>query len=423
MFGPLIGILICITLSAYFSATEIAFASVKQHRLKTKAELDNKYAVKALEIIDNFDEALSSILIGNNLVNIVASAISTVLIISLVGRSGGTAISTIIMTVVILIFGEIVPKIIARENPEKFVLFSAPILAVLMKVLKPVNKLVVFILDQTHKIWPPPESSTALTEAHLASIIETVEDEGIFDEEASDLMQSALDFPDIMVSEIVTPRVEMFAVDIEDDMEEIIEDLLDSTYSRIPVYEESIDNIVGILNLSNFLKVLADNPQITKEEFRDLLTEEISIPETMKLPKVFNILNQGLGQMAVLVDEYGGTVGIVTIEDLLEELVGDIWDEYDEIEEEEIVQKSENFYEVLAATSIRDFADEFDLDYEDIDSDYNTVGGLVLEKFGRFPEVGESIDYENLIFTITEADATKLYQVQVEVKEEEEELD
>lgn len=418
--GSVLGIIACILGSAFFSGSEIAFASAKPHRLRNKAAQGDKRAQLAQNMTENFEEVLSAILMGNNFVNIAATSISTVLIIDLVGGSRATALATLIMTIIILIFGEIIPKIAAKDNADKYVLFAAKPLRVVMIILQPMIKLVMFTMAQIHKIWPAPSDDMAVSAERLSSIIETIEDEGIIDEDASNLMQSALDFPDISVGEIVTPRVDVFAVDIEDDMPEILDQILDSSFSRIPVYEGSLDKIIGILHLPSFLRVWADQRDMSKEDFRALLAEDIAIPETMRLPKVFKRLNQGDGQMAIVIDEYGGTVGIVTLEDLLEELVGDIWDEYDEIGEAEIVDLGNGLYDVSATTGLRDFADELDLDFEELDSDYNTVGGLVLEAFGRFPEVGESVDFADLTFTVTQADATKINRLQVRVKTPEE---
>lgn len=409
----IVGIIICIILSAYFSASEIAFASANKLRLRTKAEAGDKRADKAYRIVEDFDEALSAILIGNNLVNIAASSITTVVIMEIVGRSG-TALATIIMTVLILIFGEITPKILAKQYADRYVLFSVRPLSIIMVILRPLNKLVLFLLQQIAKIWPPPQDLQTVTQARLSSIIDQVEDEGILDEDASDLLQSALDFPDIEVGEIITPRVDMFMLDLDDDLDTLLQEIEDSPYTRLPVYEGSPDNILGILHVTKLLKYLADHPRLTKEDFKAQITDDIGINESMKLPKVFQLLNQGEGQMGIVVDEYGGTVGCVTIEDLLEVLVGDIWDEYDEVSSD-IERLEDNSYRVEASMSLRDFCEALDLDYEDYESDYNTLAGYLLELFGRFPTCGESIQEGQLRFTILDCDQTKINQIKVDL--------
>lgn len=409
----IVGIIICIILSAYFSASEIAFASANKLRLRTKAEAGDKRADKAYRIVEDFDEALSAILIGNNLVNIAASSITTVVIMEMVGRSG-TALATIIMTVLILIFGEITPKILAKQYADRYVLFSVRPLSIIMVILRPLNKLVLFLLQQIAKIWPPPQDLQTVTQARLSSIIDQVEDEGILDEDASDLLQSALDFPDIEVGEIITPRVDMYMLDLDDDLDTLLQEIEDSPYTRLPVYEGSPDNILGILHVTKLLKYLADHPRLTKEDFKTQITDDIGINESMKLPKVFQLLNQGEGQMGIVVDEYGGTVGCVTIEDLLEVLVGDIWDEYDEVLSD-MERLEDDSYRVEASMSLREFCEALDLDYEDYESDYNTLAGYLLELFGRFPTCGESIQEGQLRFTILDCDQTKIKQIKVDL--------
>lgn len=409
----ILGIILCIVLSGYFSASEIAFASANKLRLRTQAEADNKRADRAYRIVEDFDEALSAILIGNNLVNIAASSLTTVLIMERVGKSG-TLIATVLMTILILIFGEITPKILAKNYADRYVLFAVGPLSLMMVILWPLNKLALFLLAQIAKIWPPKKELQTVTQARLSSIIDQVEDEGILDEDASDLLQSALDFPDMEVGEIVTPRVDMYMLDLDDDLDTLLQEIEDSPYTRLPVYEESPDNILGILHVTKFLKYLADHPRLTKEEFKAQITDDIGINESMKLPKVFQLLNQGEGQMGIVVDEYGGTVGCVTIEDLLEVLVGDIWDEYDEVSSE-LESLDDHTYIAEASMSLRDFCEALDLDYEDYESEYNTLAGYLLELFGRFPTCGESIQKDQLLFTVLDCDQTKINKVKVEV--------
>lgn len=414
MLSWIIGIIICLIFSAFFSASEISFASARKSRLRSKAEGGNHGAKIAYKISLNFNEALSTILIGNNLVNIAASSISTLLLMQLLGREGGaTLISTALMTVIVLIVGEITPKIIAKQIAEDFAVFSARPLSWLMTIFKPLNSLVLVLMSFIYKLWPPPANAIILNEARLSSIIEKVEGEGIIDEDASDLLQSALEFPDLTVSAIVTPRVDMQMIDLGDSMEEIMQEVLTSPFSRIPVYEGNVDNIKGILHAISFLKVAAERLP-SKEEFRASLKEEISIPESMKLPKAFSILNQGQNQMAIVIDEYGGTVGCVTIEDLLEELVGDIWDEADEVEND-LISVAEGKYLAKGSLALRDLIDELDLREDLFTSEYNSLAGFLLEKFERFPELGESLRVANLLCTITALDERKIEEVEIEI--------
>lgn len=418
---PYIGILVCIILSAFFSASEISYASANQLRLKNKSEAGNKYAKIALYISDNFNEALSTILIGNNLVNIAASSIAAVAIIDLFGNKG-TILSTLIMTVIILIFGEITPKTIAKKLANKYVLFAAYPLRILMFIIKPAVKVVTFIVDLFSRLWKKDEEESGLTEEDIATIIESVGNGGIIDEEASDLLQSALEISDIYVSDILTPRIDLVTVDIEDDMDTIIDTVLDSSYSRIPVYEGTIDNIIGILYVNHFLKLLVEKEDIEREEFRSLLSDSVFIHQTMKLPEVFDILNNGKSQMAIVTDEYGGTMGCVTIEEILEELVGEIWDEYDEVYDE-FIEVGENLYEVSGDLSIRDFADYLDIDEDDFDSEYSTVGGWAVELFNGLPDVNDTMQHNSFVLKVLELGTLRIIRLLVEVVDAAEELD
>lgn len=409
---PYIGILICLIFSAFFSASEIAYASVNSVRLKTKAESGNRYAQVALYISENFNEALSAILIGNNLVNIAASSISAVIIIQLMGEKG-TFISTVIMTVIILIFGEITPKIVAKKIADRYVYVAAYPLLIIMKILTPVVNLVVKIVDQVSKLWKKDEEEPSLTEEELVTIIESVEDDGIIDEEASDLLQSALKFTNIYVSEVITPRIDMVAIDIEDEMDEIIDIVLDSPYSRIPVYEETIDNIIGVLYVDHLLEKLADKEEIDKDEFNSILIDAFFVHQTMKLPEVFDILNKGRLQMAIVTDEFGGTLGCITIEDVLEELVGEIWDEYDEIQEQ-FIEIGENSFEVCGELSLRDLAEHLDLDDDHFESEYITVGGWAVENFNGIPKVNDTFEYENLLVRTIEVDGLRVSKLRID---------
>lgn len=410
---PYIGILVCIIFSAFFSASEIAYASVNSVRLKTKAESGNRYARVALYISENFNEALSAILIGNNLVNIAASSISAVIVIQLMGDKG-TILSTVVMTVIILIFGEITPKIIAKKIADRYVLAVAYPLAIIMKILKPAVHLVVKIVNQVSKLWEKDEEEPAITEEELVTIIESVEDDGIIDEEASDLLQSALKFSNIHVSEVITPRIDMVAIDIEDEMDEIIDIVLDSPYSRIPVYEETIDNIVGVLYVDHLLEKLADKEDIDKDEFNSILIDAFFVHQTMKLPEVFDILNNGRLQMAIVTDEFGGTLGCLTMEDVLEELVGEIWDEYDEIQEQ-FIEIGENSFEVSGELSLRDLAEHLDLDDDHFESEYITVGGWAVENFNGIPKVNDTFKYENLLVRTIEVDGLRVSKLRIDI--------
>ncbi|MDI9469968.1 MAG: hemolysin family protein [Bacillota bacterium] len=392
-----IGIIVCILFSAFFSASEIAFSSVNLMRLKSKAAAGNVAARLAVHIVENFDNTLSTILIGNNLVNIAATSISTVIVLSLVGEQG-TLMGTLVITVIILIFGEIAPKIIARNIPFQFALFASLPVRVLMILLSPVIKVVVAIVGLFSKKWTK-EDDGKMTVEELTTIIEHIEDDGIIDKEKSDLLQLTLEFSDISVSEIITPRRDLVAIDIDDDKEEIMETVLNTPFTRLPVYEESIDSIIGILHVGRLLERLIDKDVNDSSGMKDVITELLEKPififETKKLPETFNMLNAHKMPMAIVVDEYGGTAGLLTVEDIVEELVGEIWDEYDTVRNH-IRQTGEGLYEVDGDLSLREFSMELDIDRRLLDSEYNTVSGWLIDRFKGLPKVGDAFRIENI---------------------------
>ena len=398
-----IALLALVVLSAFFSGSEIAYSSVNDMRLKRiYQETGSNKARRALYISDHYDRALSSILIGNNLVNLAASTISTQLFIKLladrgiVGENAAAAISTAAITVFVLIFGETMPKLAAKGDPENFSMNVSRPLRGFMIIFAPVVAVVMKIVGSLSKRWKTEEDDDTVTEDDLSEMIDTVEDEGVIDEDTSELLQSALDFPDIAVYEIITPRVDMIAIDADDSREEIMETIESSAYSRIPVYEDSIDNIIGILHLNTFLKAVAAG-----EEFnvRNYLLPVMYLHKTTILPQALRELRERKLHLAIVTDEYGGTMGLVTMEDILEQLVGDIWDESDEIEDE-VTEIGENLYEVDGDMRIYDFLEEFEIDGDDFDDDNATVGGFAIEQLGGYPAKGQSFDFENLTITI-----------------------
>ncbi|MBR3865808.1 MAG: HlyC/CorC family transporter [Clostridia bacterium] len=409
-------VLICVAFSAFFSATETAFLSSNPIRLQKAAEDGDKKAKLALAIYNSYDKFLSSILIGNNLVNTAASSIATVIAIDLVGAEGA-AYATAIMTVVVLIFSETIPKILARDNSFAFSrAVSYPIKA-LMVITYPIVWVVNLLVKALSKLWGEDEDPEGFNAEELSNLIEIAETENVIDEERSDLLQSAIDFSDTSAQEILTPRVDMLAIDIDDPMDEIIEKLETSPYSRIPVYEDTIDNIIGILYLNHFYKKLVEDPDFS---IRDILLEVCFIHKSMKLPAVLAQLKRRQTHIAVVSDEYGGTMGIVTMEDVLEQLVGEIWDETDEVFED-ITEIAENVFEVDGDMSIYDFLDEVGLDSDSFEGDFTTAGGWAIENLGGFPAAGDSFEYENLTVTVTEVDELRVTQLKVVVTPIEEE--
>lgn len=413
-----IALVALVCFSAFFSGSEIAYSSVNPLRLKRiYNDTKNQKARRALYITDHYDRALSSILIGNNLVNLASSTLSTQLFITLlaergiVGENTAAVISTAAITVFVLIFGETVPKLSAKSDPERFSMNVSRPLRGFMVIFSPVVWLVMKIIGSISKRWKTEEDDDTVTEDDLSEIIDTVEDEGVIDEDTSELLQSALDFPDICAYEIITPRVDMVAIDIEDSREEIMEVIESSVYSRLPVYEDSIDNIIGVLHLNQFLKAMAAGEEF---DIRSLLLPVVFLHKTTILPQALRELREKKLHLAIVTDEYGGTMGLITMEDILEQLVGDIWDETDEIEDE-IVELAPDLFEVDGNMRIYDFLEEFEIDDRDFDDDNATVGGFAIEQLGGYPARGESFDFEHLTITIKQLQNLRVTRVLVKV--------
>ena len=410
-------VIICIIFSALFSATETAFLSSNSIRLQKASDDGDKKAKLALSIYNNYERFISTILIGNNLVNTAASAIATIIAIHLVGAEGA-AYATVVMTAIILIFGETIPKTLARKNSFAFSRAVSGFVKFLMVVFSPIVWVVNTLIKALSTTWGKDEEPDTFNAEELSNLIEIAETENVIDEERSDLLQSAIDFSDTTAQEILTPRVDTLAIDIDDPMEEIIAELENSPYSRIPVYEDTIDNIIGILYLNHFYKKLVEDPDFS---IRDILIDVCFIHKSMKLPAVLSQLKRKKTHLAVVTDEYGGTMGIVTMEDVLEQLVGEIWDETDEVFED-ITEISENVFEVDGDMSIYEFLEEVDHDPDSFEGDFTTAGGWAIENLGGFPSSGDSFEYKNLTVTVTEVDdlrVTKLKVVVTPIEEEE----
>lgn len=410
-------IIICLLLSAFFSSSEIAYASANNLRLKRAAEEKGTVAAKlAYKIYNNYENALATILIGNNLVNITSESVATVIVIGWLGSSNAW-IATIGMTIIVLICGEIVPKIVAKTMPETFSTIYAIPLYTLMIITKPIVILVDAIVKLVSHLWKKGIDNSPISEEELETILDTVEDEGVIDEEKCDLLQSAFDFDEVQAYEIITPRVDMIAIDADSTREEMLDILLDSVYTRIPVYKDTIDNIIGILHVNLVIRALTEDPDA---DILASLMEPVFVHKTMALDEVFELMRKKRSHMVVVTDEYGGVMGILTMEDAMEQLVGDIWDENDEIEPE-VVELSDGTLEVDGDMRIEDFFDEVEFDDRDLDDDNATVGGFVVEQLGHYAETGDQVDYENLSFTVLETDNRRIERLKVEVLPEEEE--
>ncbi len=405
----LIAILICF--SAFFSGSEIAYTSLNKLRIKKEAEQGNKLSKLVVYICDHYQNILSTILIGNNLVNIAATSVAAVIALQVADRfeiEDGTAatIVTLIMTVLILIFGEISPKVISARKNETISKFAAYPLLVLMVVFYPLVMLSTTITKALSFIWKRPgdDENVTITEEEFATILETVEDEGVLDEDQTELLQSALDFPDLNAEDILTPRIDMVSFDIDASLDKVLGIIAETQFSRIPVYEETIDHIIGILHVNSLYKELVDNPNAS---IREMLMEVVYIPQTMKLPAILEELRKRQTHMAIVTDEYGGTMGLLTMEDVLEQLVGEIWDETDEIVDE-LTKISDERYECSGQMSIADFFDELELDDRDFESEATTVGGWAAEMIGSMPEVFDAFHFRRLTVIVKEIEGNRV---------------
>ena len=425
MWWAYVVIFVMICLSAYFSASEIAFNSSNKMRLRRCADCGSKTAKIAYGITEKFTVALSAILIGNNLANIAVSTCTTLIVINLFKDNVALAstVATLLVTVVILIFGEIIPKIISKQHADTVVRWVAIPTRVLTVILSPIVFVVMLLLLGLRKIWGKDCKcdEPTVTEEELISIIDTVEEEGVIDEEQGELLQSMLDFGDVTIEKIMTPRIDVVAIDIDDDAENIAAVISDSTqFSRIPVYEDSIDNVIGILSLTKYFKdSLNENPS----DIRSLLLKPCKLHKTMKLPNALAKLRAAKMHLAIVIDEFGGTLGVVTMEDILEQLVGEIWDDTDTIVNE-CVATGDNTYDVVADMSIDDFFEEVDIAKPaDFVCEYSTMGGWAIEMLEADPHVGDTFRYENIFVIVAAMDeerVTKLT-VLIEQKEQEEE--
>ena len=412
----ILGILVCLCLSAFCSSAEMSYSSCNVVRLENLRDDGSARAAAAVKITEKFDDALSAILIGNNLANIAASSLASVLVILLLGSDKYAWAATVVLTLLVIIFGETIPKITAKKAANTLALRYAYAVRGMTVVLKP---LVWLVVSLTHLLTggKAPEEEIDGEEAveELQSIIETAEDEEVLDEDQSELLQAAIDFSEISAMEVMTARVDVYAIDIEDDWDEIVAAVESSPFSRLPVYEGSVDNIIGVLYLNHFLKALTEKGERT--EIRKLLMQPCYVYKTMKLPAVLSLLRKAKQHLAVVTDEYGGTLGVVSMEDVLEQIVGDIWDDTDVIEQE-VVERAEGEYELDGDMNIYDFLELVGIPEESFEAESATLGGWTVEQFGGFPQVGDSFRYENFTVTVLAMDARRVEKLLVKVDPE-----
>ena len=397
-------IILLICMSAYFSATETAFSSMNRIRLKTWADDGNKRAAMVLAMSEDYDRLLSTILIGNNIVNITATTLAAVLFTKLVGQEYGPTVSTVVLTVAVLIFGEVTPKSIAKEQPEKFAMAAAPLLRLLLVILLPLNFLFSLWKKLLNHIFHTSDDQ-GITEEELITMVEEAEEEGGLDEHESELIRSAIEFGDLEVGDILTPRVDVYAVPRTATMEEVAAAFTESGYSRLPVYQERIDDIIGVIHEKDFYAARFRGQTSLEGFIGTVHFTTITTP----LDELLRTLQLNKGHMAVVVDEYGGTEGIVTMEDIIEELVGEIWDEHDEVVELFRPQKDGSYLVSCEA----DLPDLYDLFSIRGDCDASTVSGWVLEQLNRLPKTGDHFQAEGLDVVITRVERRRVAEVQV----------
>lgn len=414
----IIAIVILIIGSAFASASEIAYATMNKIKLeKAASDAKNKKAVRAKKLIDDYPSLLATILVINNLVNIAMTSLFSILASEIFVKNANTY-SVIFGTLIVLIFGEIIPKVITARYNYSIALAFSSLLTFFKKFFKPVVYVATKISNFFAKFWTPKEKEESVTDEELITMVDEIEEEGFIDEETGDLVRSAIDFTDVAAYEIMTHRVDVFAFDIEDKIDELINDVNIFKYSRVPVYRDDIDHIIGVLNTKVLIKqLLSKNKKSIKIE--ELLTEPIYVHKTKAISEVLREFKKTRTHIAIVVDEFGGTMGIITLEDILEELVGDIWDETDVIEEE-YTQKSENEFIVDGEMNIYDFFDLVEYEDKEFESEYTTVGGWCTDVLGKFPEVGDHFEFENLKVSIIEVDGMRVEKVKI-IKVEENE--
>ena len=401
-------LVLLITMSAYFSATETAYSSLNKIKLKSIANKGNKKAKLALELSEKYDSVISTILIGNNIVNIATASLATVLFTKLLGSSGVT-VSTIVMTILILIFGEISPKSIAKDIPESFAIVSAPLLNVFCIILKPVNHIFCLWKKLISKVLKIQKHS-GITEDEILTIAEEAENEGGINPQQLEIIKSAIELNEQEVIEAFTPRVDMIAVKDSCSKEELLNLFIESGFSRIPVYHDNIDNVIGIINEKDLINIVVNNKN---EEISSIIKPLNVIQPHMKLSQLLKLLQNNKSHMALIADEYGGTMGIITLEDILEELVGEIWDEQDKVVND-IEKIGEDEYIVRGNANIEKVLEEVDLEDE---FEVNSVNGWVIQQFGKIPKVGESFEYKNLKIVIQKATKRCVLEIRITVDE------
>ncbi len=396
--------------SAFFSSSEISYATANKLHIRSAAEAGDRRAKGVLWISEHFPKFLSTILVGNNLVNIAFSSVVTLLLTDRMGSSGENA-APFVSTAVLLICGEIIPKIVGTNQADRLVYFYVVPLRFFMLLFTPVVAVVNAIVGKLSRFWTPEESEPEVTDDELVTILETIEEEGVFTEQESELIKSAIEFSDVTAVDILIPRVDVAAFNLDDGLEELLKDDDMLSYSRIPVYRETIDNIQGILSTKKLLKAAATQ-ELAQIDVDELLSPPVYVHKTRNISSILKEFRKKHLMMAVVVDEFGGTMGILTLEDILEEIVGDIFDESDEVELD-VVPEGEDVFTVDGGTNIEDFFEYIGYTPPEFESEYTTMGGWAVEKLDRFPKAGDHFTWDRFDVTVTAAEAMRVETLQV----------
>ena len=411
----IIALVVLILLSAFFSSAETSFVSCNKMRMKSLADDGNKKAARVLRITSNSSKMLSAILIGNNLVNISASSLATLITQNLWGNAA-VSIATGVLTIIVLIFGEITPKTIATSSAEKIALvYSGPIWA-LMVVLTPFIIVINFLAQGILKIfrYDPNKQTTSYTEDELRTIVDVSHEEGVIETDEREMINNVFDFGESQAKDVMIPRIDMTCIPVESTFDEIVEVFRQDKYTRLPVYEETVDNVIGIINVKDLL--LCED----KKNFSvtNILRKPYYTYEFKKISELMDELKKTSNNFTIVIDEYGSTVGMITLEDLLEEIVGEIRDEYDEDEEDDIIQINENEYIISGITRLNDLEDLITLPESEEDDDYDSVGGYIVSQLGRLPQDGDEVTIDNLRFVVEECDKYRIIKAHLYVTED-----
>ena len=420
--GLIIVMIVLLAMSGFFSATETAFSTFNRIRMKSMAQSGNKKAALVMKYDEKYDKMLNSVLIGNNIVNISLSSIATIFFVDLFrnmnpesAESVGATISTVIITVAVLIFGEITPKIIAKSNADKFALTIVYIVNGIIVVLTPLSVIFSGWSKLVMKIFKSKDQNT-VTEEELMTIVDEAEEDGTIESDEGDLIRSAIEFNDVSAGDILTPRVDIFAICKDDSIEEIAKAFTESAFSRLPVYGEDMDDIVGILHEKDFFVAYHNNNKtITK-----YIQKPVYVSEHIKIADLLQVLKSKKTHMAIVVDEYGGTMGIVTMEDIIEELIGDVFDEHDEVKND-FVELPDGRFKIDCGADLDDFFDKFDVVVDPEEDMPQTVNGFLMKELEAFPQVGDGFEYKNLKIEISKIGPKRVEEILVEIIKQEEE--